>query len=288
MTVAALAYRELKLEERAWATDLLRKHPEAAKWAAQVPGNDPNLDEGAIFFMGASKWPDELRFGNSEWRHIEWHYVDYPVTPPSFPKQPSPAPGNDIVFATNECMTMLKDPEVPVKDKACWLAWLIHIVGDITQPLHCCALVNDDFPAPQGDRGGNLIFVKAGNGNGVPLHKMWDDASGTARGFHTNLLRGYSNQAARLDLEFKREGLAELRENTIPEAWASESWQIAVDQVYLHGQLLYGRDAASAEVLPEGYTKNLKAVAERRLALGGYRLADLIREVYRSTRGNRG
>ena len=54
---------------------------------------------------------------------------------------------------------------------------------------------------------------------------------------------------------------------------------MAVDQVYLQGQLQYGKDARTAVVLPEGYTKNLKAVAERRVTLAGYRMADLICEV---------
>ncbi len=75
--------------------------------------------------------------------------------------------------------------------------------------------------------------------------------------------------------------LPELITNTTPEAWARESWQIAVDQVYLRGHLKYGLDSVSAMTLPEGYTKNLKSIAAVRVTLGGYRLADLIREVVR-------
>ena len=152
-------------------------------------------------------------------------------------------------------------------------------MGDITQPLHCCALVNDDFAAPDGDRGGNLVFVRAGSGKGVPLHKMWDEATGTSQGFHAKLLRGYTNKAVRFADLFQRGDLGELGQNTTPESWARESWRVAVDQAYLQGRLQYGKNAETAVVLPEGYTKNLKAVAERRVTLAGFRLADLICEV---------
>ena len=283
LIVAAIAFRELKPEERGQAVEILRAHDNRDKWEAEVPENDAGLEEGSVMFMGASKWPDEIKRSSSSWNHKEWHDVDYPMTPPDFAIQPSPAP-DDIVFAIELCVRKLKDSTLAAKDEACWLAWLIHLAGDITQPLHCCALVNDDFKAPDGDRGGNLFFVRAGSGLGVPLHKMWDNALGTSKGFHAKVLRGYVNQAIELGSEFKRDNLVELRENTTPAAWARESWQIAVEQVYLRGQLQYGKNAGSAPLLPDGYTKSLKATAQRRVTIAGYRLADLIREVLKPSK----
>ncbi len=134
MIVAAIAYNNLTPDQRKWAIKILRHHENAAKWEAEVPADEPNLDEGVVLFMGAAKWPDEIKFGHSPWNHKEWHYVDYPLTPPAFEKKPSPAPDNDIVFAINLCTSKLKDPAVSAKDKANWLAWLIHLTGDITQP----------------------------------------------------------------------------------------------------------------------------------------------------------
>lgn len=282
MTVAAIAYRNLSPEVRQKATDLLKNHYEYSKWKAEIPENDKTMDEGIVAFMGASKWPDEIKYGNSTFNHKEWHYVDFPLIAPDFPIKPSPAPGNDIIYAIDYCTKTLKDPKTTDKAKAYWLCWLIHIVGDISQPLHCCCLVNDDFPAPMGDRGGNLIFVRQGTSKGVALHKMWDDAMGKTNGFHTKQLRGYVNQAIELDSEFKRDALGELKKNTTAESWARESRQIAVDRVYLHGQLKYGKTAESAVDLPDGYTKNLKMIAQRQVAITGYRLADLIREVLNS------
>ncbi len=274
--MAAIAYNNLTPEQKKWAIEILRHHEQAAKWEAEVEADDATLDEGVVLFMGAAKWPDEIKFGHSPWNHKEWHFVDYPLTPPDFEQKPSPAPKNDIVFAIDLCTNKLKDPTVSDSDKANWLAWLIHLTGDITQPLHCCALVNDDFQAPEGDRGGNLFFVRAGSGKGVSLHKMWDDATGTSKGFHAKQLRGYSNQAIKLCKDIKRESLMELKLHTTPDAWARESWQIAMDVVYLRGRLEYGQSADSAVLLPPNYTKVLKSTAERRVALAGYRLASQI------------
>ena len=258
-----------------WAVMATRK--------AEVFTTEPNLDEGVVMFMGAAKWPDEIKFGHSPWNHKEWHYVDLPLTPPDFALQSSPAPNNDIIFAIDRCVKMLKDPTVSGSDKSNWMAWLIHLVGDITQPLHCCALVNEDFKAPLGDRGGNSFFVRAGSGKGVPLHKLWDDSTGTSQGFHAKQRRGYVNQSIQLGSEFKRASLMELGQNKTPAEWSIESWQIARDVVYLRGQLEYGKDTSSAVLLPPGYTKIIKTTSERRVAVAGYRLADLIREVVKGS-----
>lgn len=278
MVVAAIAYRDLNQQERQQITQVLTAHPDAEKWQTAIFKDNPEADEGLVLMMGASTWPDSLRFSHSKWNHKEWHYVDYPITPPDFPIKASPAPQNDIVFAINLCLKSLKDPSTSPADKACWMSWLIHLVGDIHQPLHCCALVNAEFAAPDGDRGGNLIFVKATEASkGIPLHKMWDDAMGTARGFHATQFRSYSNKAVLLSSQLKRVDAEELTRSVTPEQWARESWKIAVEDVYLRGSLRYGTYTDVPPVLPDGYTKKLKSISAARITLGGYRLADLIR-----------
>ena len=58
----------------------------------------------------------------------------------------------------------------------------------------------------------------------------------------------------------------------------TRNWEITVNAVYLRVSLLYGTTAETAPLLPDGYTKKLKSIAALRVTLGGYRLADLIRE----------
>jgi len=48
---------------------------------------------------------------------------------------------------------------------------LIHYTGDVHQPLHAAARVNDEFP--KGDRGGNDLTIKPKDGT-ANLHAVWD------------------------------------------------------------------------------------------------------------------
>lgn len=50
--------------------------------------------------------------------------------------------------------------------------YLIHLVGDIHQPLHSVAMFSNEFP--EGDQGGNKITVKAPNGTSYNFHSFWD------------------------------------------------------------------------------------------------------------------
>lgn len=57
-------------------------------------------------------------------------------------------------------------------EKAMFARYLIHVVGDIHQPLHSVSLYNSTFPS--GDRGGNSLKVVLLNGTVQNLHAFWD------------------------------------------------------------------------------------------------------------------
>jgi len=44
------------------------------------------------------------------------------------------------------------------EEKEIYLTWLLHLIGDIHQPLHCTAVFSEQFP--NGDKGGNDAFVR--------------------------------------------------------------------------------------------------------------------------------
>jgi len=49
---------------------------------------------------------------------------------------------------------------------------------------------------------------------------------------------------------------------------------------YQNGELKGSPKQDDAPTLPDGYTKKAKAVAERRIVLAGYRLADLLKKAF--------
>lgn len=57
-------------------------------------------------------------------------------------------------------------------EKALFARYLVHVVGDMHQPLHSVALFNSTFPS--GDRGGNSIKIILPDKSSQNLHSFWD------------------------------------------------------------------------------------------------------------------
>ncbi len=154
------------------------------------------------------------------------------------------------------------------------LCWLFHLIGDVHQPLHTTALFTTAYP--DGDKGGNLVYVRVKEGGrALKLHFLWD---GLLLGSENT--REARNLAAKLlsRPEFARDRLPELKERAFEEWAKSESFPLAKEVVYLGGKLQGNPDPDSAPILPEGYTTRAREVAERRIVLAGYRIADLLKQ----------
>jgi hypothetical protein len=275
MVIAAEAYEELPADVKAKANELLKSHPDFAKWESAYQNGPRNVDHDLYIFMRASTWPDEIRRkGKSEEAHAHWHYVDYPLKGSKFALESRPAPKDDVVFGIEQSEKTLSKTHKPTGDRAVALAWLIHLVGDLHQPLHCSSLVNATYP--KGDKGGNDFYVAPG-AKGIKLHSLWDGLLGTR-----NQPQIHLNDAIRITRAHPRNSLPELDQKK-PKAWSLEGRQLAVDKAYLHGGLKGSKTPAGAPPLPNGYTADAKLIAERQAALAGYRLADDIETCLGST-----
>ena len=83
----------------------------------------------------------------------------------------------------------------------------------------------------------------------------------------------------RLNPEFAKEKLRELRETSFENWVKDESFRFVDTAVYRHGELAGSDDRGKAPVLPEDYAKTTRPIAERRIVLAGYRIADVARQV---------
>jgi S1/P1 Nuclease len=129
----------------------------------------------------------------------------------------------------------------------------------------------------------------------MDLHRFWDGVITSS----SNLTRLRNEATAlRTRQEFQRNQLTELA-STDFESWAKESFEIATKIAYRNGGLSGSpRDGskdcttvaaaavlpdctmvAAAPVLPAGYVVSASWIADRRLILVGYRLADLLTRV---------
>ena len=72
-----------------------------------------------------------------------------------------------IVTQIEHFTAKLKDKKLDTRKRAIALMFLVHLVGDVHQPLHVVARNND--------RGGNEVFVRVARRTGR-LHHLWDSS----------------------------------------------------------------------------------------------------------------
>ena len=86
--------------------------------------------------MRAGAWADWVRSGSARsYGHSTWHYVNYPVCFAGMGQDPAkhqpPAGQENAVWAMNRCLDKIKNGTD--EEKAVYLTWLCHLVGDIHQ-----------------------------------------------------------------------------------------------------------------------------------------------------------
>jgi hypothetical protein len=289
--IAAEAWRNLSPQLKADAIEVLKAHPDFARWQAAYHTNS-SFDLYAYLFMRCSTWPDEIRGNGGKYDHADWHFVDYPLRPPGFEFAPGPKPDDDVLYGVAESGKALRDPQADPELRAASLSYLVHLIGDLHQPLHCASLYTADYP--NGDRGGNDFFVKPAQKTnwdysvktgpalmaqkGVRLHGIWDGLLGSSANPRTHW-----NDAIQIGAKFPKSSLADLGNHATPKEWTLESRQLAIDKAYLRGELKGATNDAVTTALTADYMKEAKEVAEKQAALAGYRLAAEIEKCLKVT-----
>lgn len=124
-------------------------------------------------FVAAAEWPDDIKGQN--WKSFNpLHFLNIPVIDPEFKGNISTSVDN-ATFAFNECtkvLSMTPTDKTVIGQSIC-MRLMIHIIGDIHQPLHSSALFSDEFP--KGDMGGNKFMIDYPAKKYANLHAYWDD-----------------------------------------------------------------------------------------------------------------
>lgn len=134
-----------------------------------------NTKEKSHHFVEAATFPDDIKY--QSWVTFNsWHFVTQYLVKKGSKADPKNLLYNnqDLIFAINEAKKVLKsDDESRTDDtigKSFMLRYLIHLVGDVHQPLHNVSYVSEDLP--DGDMGGNKFKVDVPSAN--TLHLLWD------------------------------------------------------------------------------------------------------------------
>ena len=225
----------------------------------EILGGAESLDEAAT-------WPDEMRSAPGDfWQKTAtpWHYVTlngiaYDHAPPE----------GDALQALDHFRSVLRDPTASLADKQLALRFVVHLVGDLHQPLHvgkCC------------DKGGNDVKV-SWFGKPTNLHAVWDSSLVDEEQL------SFTELAAKLERHVTNQDVLDWWDLN-PRDWIRESAEIR-DTLYPSvSKPAKGKKRGRRRAVPElsyAYVYKVTPVMERRLSQAGVRLAAYLNDIFAS------
>ncbi|HHF7375306.1 S1/P1 nuclease [Legionella bozemanae] len=245
--VAQIAYDNLSPSARTMCYKYLRSRSQ----------NTPNSS-----FVSSSTWMDEIR-----WREVYWydvmHYIDIPFS--SDGTHLPPIESTNAVKTIKQATSVLSSKKTSPSDKKLALRMLIHITGDIHQPLHAITRVSAQHP--KGDLGGNL-FLLGKNPVGNNLHQYWDNGAGFFLGQFDEAR--VKNTALQLEQKMPCSMIgAEIK----PAKWAKMSHKLAIKNVY---------QLNPNETPSDKYQENAQQLIQKQATYAGCRLAALLNKIAQS------
>jgi hypothetical protein len=233
------------------------------------------LDSRPIYDSKLCNWADYIRSSAVLTRkyknHSTWHYINIELSIKPEDHRVDLAEDH-VISAIAKFRKIIIDPTISKDDRKEALFFLIHFVGDLHQPLHCCHRKED--------RGGNLQLIRSFRGQVDPklnLHRVWD----------VDLFKVEKQNLSALD--FANRLIGEITEEE-RKSWAKgssgdwvwESHVVASKSVYqfADGTPLPARDQPAADLTDENYIKANTPVVRSQLKKGGVRLAMLLNEIW--------
>lgn len=219
--------------------------PEARAAVDAILGDD--------FIAEAATLPDEMRSSPDQfWRREAgpYHYIN--VSSGQTYEESEKNPAGDALTALEKFTAVLKDEAASADDKRLALWFVVHLVGDLHQPLH--------VGHPE-DRGGNrveVVFME----ELTNLHSLWDDHLID----HRRL--SFTEWTRFLERKIKPEHIAE--------------WQQAAPIDWVHEDLILRDDiyANSVGILSWDYVYKYMPLIKSQLSKGGVRLAGYLNDLF--------
>ena len=209
---------------------------------------------------GVSVFADHYRLLDTN--SAPWHFVDIPVSATNYDRQRDcQRHGGCVVEQLDHFKRVMADTHTSVSNRAFALMFVVHLVGDLHQPLHC---------ADNNDRGGNevkvVFFGETNSPAGIPwnLHAVWD----------TGLIehRGLS------EIQYVRKLTARLKPETIPalQAGTTIDWALQSHSNAVH----FAYQIPANHELGAVYYRKVSPVVDDSLLKAGLRLAGVLNEAF--------
>ena len=210
---------------------------------------------GSESLADVSTYADQVRSREPYKYTAPWHYINMPsgLNAEGFTKEVVQQQKDNVYRALLQCKNDLTDTTKSREQKIFALKFIVHLVGDLHQPMHV---------SRSEDQGGNKIRVtflgKPGN-----LHGLWDSGLPEHEGLSYEQLASKVDQASRRQIRRWQQD--------DPLTWLYESYQIS-EQLYA--------DAAKSPDFDEAYYQAHIPVFEQRMEMAGIRLAGMLNAIY--------
>jgi nuclease S1 len=201
--------------------------------------------EAGVSLESIATWADEARSPSS----ARWHYVNIDRSASCRFDPARDCPDGQCVVSALRNQARLVQPGNPAEVRLKALKYLVHLLGDVHQPLHA------SFAE---DKGGNLFQIHA-FGKGSNLHSVWDSdlienwASGVP-GLTASVMKSFPQGNVTFE----------------PERWAQESCTLASQSWFY----------PTKHRIDEHYLELAKPIVTERLAMAASRLATLLNSAF--------
>ncbi|MBO6606730.1 S1/P1 nuclease [Psychroserpens sp.] len=206
------------------------------------------LDQESLAMV--STFADEIKSDERFDKFKPWHYINMPLD--SNYEASEKNPEGDLVTGIAYCKTIITNKNSTKTDKAFYLRMLIHLIGDLHQPLHV---------GLKSDRGGNdfLVEWKSEPSN---MHRVWD----------TDLIEDFGmsySELAENRYYFSKQEIEDIQKGSTLD-WIAET-HVLTRQVY--------QSAKTGDNLGYRYTYDHFSVLRSQLHKAGIRLAQVLNEI---------
>ena len=194
---------------------------------------------------------DDIKSDSKFRKYSVWHYVNMPFGVKYEDAEKNP--DGDLVVGIQTCIKVIKDENASKEDKAFHLKMLVHLIGDLHQPMHV---------GLKEDKGGNDFQVQWFR-SGTNLHSVWDSKMIN----HYNMT--YTELASN-ERELSKEQVKKLQEGTIID-WVNETQKYAIEA---YGSTEKGKN------LGYRYMYDNFHIVRSQLQKGGIRLAKVLNDLF--------
>lgn len=248
-TVAQIAQANMSPNARANMQRLLRAAPNLG--TPKCPMR--NISDVSV-------WADCIKGDQLRWGYTSsWHYQNVDICRP-FDLKSACAGGNCVSAQIDRNFALLSNKALPAHVRLEALAFLVHFVGDIHQPLHA---------GDRSDRGGNDLKTTYGVMPGYNLHSVWDGLLAD---------RALSGAPAIVRVFSPAEKAAVDQGNV--RSWSEENWAVSRDIAYpraVDGDACGAKPTAPV-IIDEADVAASRAALRQQVERGGIRLARLLEQ----------